>query len=130
MSSMSRKHLWSGDWRAESEAEAEERRRREAERAAEDPDLHLLDGRELYGGADTAEHPLPDRLHPDADTHRLIGERFAAVVTDADDDGARIQLRDVAVAARLPAPGLQPGQAVEVTLAAADPLKRTVAFRL
>ena len=49
-----------------------------AERAAEDPHLHLLDGRELYGGADTAEHPLPDRLHPDADTHRLIGERFAA----------------------------------------------------
>jgi putative serine protease PepD len=32
---MSPKHLWSGDWRAETEAEAEERRRREAEREAD-----------------------------------------------------------------------------------------------
>jgi putative serine protease PepD len=32
---MSPKHVWSGDWRAESEAEAEERRRLEAERAAQ-----------------------------------------------------------------------------------------------
>jgi putative serine protease PepD len=31
---MSPKHLWSGDWRAETEAEAEERRRLEAEREA------------------------------------------------------------------------------------------------
>jgi putative serine protease PepD len=31
---MSPKHVWSGDWRAESEAEAEERRRHEAERPA------------------------------------------------------------------------------------------------
>jgi putative serine protease PepD len=31
---MSPKHVWSGDWRAESEAEAEARRRAEAERAA------------------------------------------------------------------------------------------------
>lgn len=48
------------------------------ERAAEDPHLHLLDGLSLYGEADAAEHPLPDRLHPDAATHRLMGERFAA----------------------------------------------------
>ncbi|MFF5566604.1 GDSL-type esterase/lipase family protein [Streptomyces sp. NPDC012623] len=47
------------------------------ERAAEDPNLHHLDGRELYGPADSAELPLPDRLHPDAATHRLMGERFA-----------------------------------------------------
>lgn len=50
-----------------------------AQRAAEDPDLHHLDGRELYGEADAAELPLPDRLHPDAATHRRIGERFAAL---------------------------------------------------
>jgi hypothetical protein len=48
-----------------------------ARRAAEDPDIHYLDGRELYGEADAAELPLPDDLHPDAATHRLIGERFA-----------------------------------------------------
>jgi hypothetical protein len=50
-----------------------------AERAAEDPHLHLLDGLTLYGEPDSAEHPLPDRLHPDAATHRLMGERFAAL---------------------------------------------------
>jgi phospholipase/lecithinase/hemolysin len=32
----------------------------------------------LYGPADEATHPLPDQLHPDTATHRLIGERFAA----------------------------------------------------
>lgn len=46
-------------------------------RAAEDPNLHHLDGRELYGEADAAGLPLPDGLHPDAATHRRIGERFA-----------------------------------------------------
>jgi len=47
------------------------------QRAADDPGLHYLDGRDLYGEADSAELPLPDRLHPDAATHRRIGERFA-----------------------------------------------------
>ncbi|GAA3746655.1 SGNH/GDSL hydrolase family protein [Streptomyces tremellae] len=47
------------------------------ERAADDPYLGYLDGRELYGEADHAELPLPDGLHPDAETHRRIGERFA-----------------------------------------------------
>ncbi|RZQ60546.1 GDSL-type esterase/lipase family protein [Amycolatopsis suaedae] len=42
-----------------------------------DPALHYLDGRELYGEADFAELPLPDNLHPDAATHRRMGERFA-----------------------------------------------------
>ena len=45
---------------------------------ADDPNLYYLDGRELYGEADDAELPLPDALHPDAETHRLIGEHFAA----------------------------------------------------
>ena len=39
--------------------------------------LQHLDGRELYGEADAARLPLPDQLHPDAETHRMIGERFA-----------------------------------------------------
>ncbi|MET9749825.1 MULTISPECIES: GDSL-type esterase/lipase family protein [Streptomyces] len=47
------------------------------ERAAEDENLHHLDGRELYGAADAVDLPLPDGIHPDAATHRLIGERFA-----------------------------------------------------
>ncbi|WP_369387011.1 GDSL-type esterase/lipase family protein [Streptomyces sp. CG1] len=49
------------------------------ERAAEDPHLHHLDGRELYGEADCGELPLPDGLHPDAAAHRRMGERFAAL---------------------------------------------------
>ncbi|MGN3953847.1 GDSL-type esterase/lipase family protein [Streptomyces sp. WAC8370] len=47
------------------------------ERAAENENLHHLDGRELYGAADAVDLPLPDGIHPDAATHRLIGERFA-----------------------------------------------------
>ncbi|MGW3648424.1 GDSL-type esterase/lipase family protein [Streptomyces sp. NPDC000878] len=47
------------------------------QRSAEDPNLHHLDGRALYGESDFAELPLPDQLHPDAATHRRMGERFA-----------------------------------------------------
>ncbi|PXX69341.1 GDSL-like lipase/acylhydrolase family protein [Nocardia tenerifensis] len=47
------------------------------QRAADDAELHYLDGRSLYGEADYAELPLPDKLHPDTATHRRIGERFA-----------------------------------------------------
>ncbi|WP_133828611.1 GDSL-type esterase/lipase family protein [Actinomycetospora succinea] len=45
---------------------------------ADDANLHLLDGLDLYGEGDAAALPLPDRLHPDPATHRLIAERFAA----------------------------------------------------
>ncbi|MGW2635760.1 GDSL-type esterase/lipase family protein [Streptomyces sp. NPDC001348] len=51
-----------------------------SQRAADDPNLHHLDGRLLYGEADAAELPLPDDIHPDAATHRRIGERFAELV--------------------------------------------------
>ncbi|WP_405058834.1 GDSL-type esterase/lipase family protein [Kribbella sp. NBC_01505] len=50
-----------------------------AQRAADDPNLHYLDGRELYGEADTPSHPLPDNLHPDEETHALIAGRFATL---------------------------------------------------
>ncbi|MFD8675011.1 GDSL-type esterase/lipase family protein [Streptomyces seoulensis] len=55
-----------------------------ARRSAEDPRLHLLDGRELYGEADFAELPLPDGLHPDGAAHRRIGERFAKLAFASD----------------------------------------------
>ncbi|GAB2457923.1 SGNH/GDSL hydrolase family protein [Nocardioides hungaricus] len=45
-----------------------------------DPSLSYLDGLTLYDADDAVEHPLPDDLHPDAATHRLIGERFAAAI--------------------------------------------------
>ncbi|WP_228991052.1 GDSL-type esterase/lipase family protein [Streptomyces sp. DH8] len=54
----------------------EELARITAERAASDPYLFHLDGRFLYGEADHADLPLPDRLHPDAAAHRRMGERF------------------------------------------------------
>lgn len=52
-------------------------------RRAEDPDLHYLDGLDLYGEADFAELPLPDQLHPDAAAHRRVGERFAKLAFTA-----------------------------------------------
>ncbi|MET1059339.1 MAG: GDSL-type esterase/lipase family protein [Nocardioides sp.] len=55
-----------------------------ARRAEEDRNLHLLDGRVLYGEADAAELPLPDQLHPDAATHLRIGERFAGAAFGPD----------------------------------------------
>lgn len=53
------------------------------QRRTTDPNLHYLDGRDLYGESEHVLLPLPDRLHPDSETHRLIGERFAAVALSA-----------------------------------------------
>ncbi|MCX4851527.1 GDSL-type esterase/lipase family protein [Streptomyces sp. NBC_00893] len=47
------------------------------QRAADDPNLYYLDGRDLYGEKDYAEFPLPDEVHPDPAGHRRIGENFA-----------------------------------------------------
>ncbi|MFG1791096.1 GDSL-type esterase/lipase family protein [Nocardia sp. NPDC049149] len=49
------------------------------QRAAEDANLHYLDGRTLYGEPDYAELPLPDELHPDTAAHHRIGARFADI---------------------------------------------------
>ncbi|MEV6378881.1 GDSL-type esterase/lipase family protein [Streptomyces sp. NPDC051773] len=54
-----------------------------AQRAKEDPHLHYLDGLALYGEQDATTLPLPDDLHPDAETHHLIGERFAELAFTA-----------------------------------------------
>lgn len=50
------------------------------QRAADDPHLHYLDGRELYGAADYAELPLPDEVHPSPEAHQRIGDNFARLV--------------------------------------------------
>jgi len=55
-----------------------------AQRAPQDPNLHYLDGRDLYGPADHDNLPLPDDLHPDAAAHARIGERFAGLAFSAD----------------------------------------------
>ena len=56
------------------------------------------------------------------------GESFAAVVTDVDENGTRIQLRDVPVVARVTARGAAPGDKLTVRLEAADPILRQVSF--
>ncbi|MCU1364412.1 MAG: ribonuclease [Ilumatobacteraceae bacterium] len=56
------------------------------------------------------------------------GQTFDAVVTDVDDRGARIQLADPAVVARVSAHHVEPGDAFPVRLVSADPAKRTVTF--
>jgi hypothetical protein len=50
------------------------------QRAADDPNLYYLDGRDLYGERDHAEFPLPDDVHPDPAGHRRIGENFGRLV--------------------------------------------------
>ncbi|MFL6845092.1 MAG: RNB domain-containing ribonuclease [Allosphingosinicella sp.] len=57
------------------------------------------------------------------------GEKFAAIVTEVDDRGARIQLCDLPVAARLDAKDMDPGETLDVTLVEADPDLRKVAFQ-
>jgi exoribonuclease R len=56
------------------------------------------------------------------------GETFPAIVTDLDERGARIQLTDVPVVARVAAHNVHPGDAITVRLTAVDVAKRTVAF--
>jgi exoribonuclease R len=57
------------------------------------------------------------------------GETFAAVATDVDERGARIQLRDYPVVARLPADGIKAGEHLSVALVEADLELRKLTFR-
>ena len=59
---------------------------------------------------------------------RYVGETFAAVVIDTDDHGARIQLRDQPVVARIADNAAAPGAAVTVRLVAVDSVRRTLSF--
>lgn len=56
------------------------------------------------------------------------GEVFDAVVTDIDERGARMQLCDLAVVARVSANAVQPGDPLQVELVEADPARRLVRF--
>ena len=56
------------------------------------------------------------------------GEVFAAVATDADAHGARIQLSDLPVVARVPGGGAAPGERLNVRLISVDPVARTTSF--
>lgn len=56
------------------------------------------------------------------------GERFAAVVTDLGESGARIQLCERPIVARVTAHGVLPGAAITVRLVRADPDARQLEF--
>jgi exoribonuclease R len=56
------------------------------------------------------------------------GEVFDAIVTDIDERGARMQLCDLAVVARVAADDVQPGDPLRVELVEADPARRMVRF--
>lgn len=56
------------------------------------------------------------------------GETFPAVVTDINDHGARMQLRDFPVVAGVPVKGVAPGDELRVRLTAVDVEKRTTRF--
>ncbi|GAB3039793.1 SGNH/GDSL hydrolase family protein [Parafrigoribacterium mesophilum] len=51
-----------------------------ASRSVDDPNLHYLDGRELYGRREFLSMPMRDGLHPDPEAQRHIGLRFAELV--------------------------------------------------
>ncbi len=57
-----------------------------------------------------------------------VGERFAAIVTDTDERGARVQLTDVPVVARVAVDGAAPGDALRVRLDAVDIPLRSLTF--
>jgi exoribonuclease R len=60
--------------------------------------------------------------------HGREGEVFEAVVTDEDDRGARIQVRDPAIVTRVVARRVDPGDDILVKLVKANPAERRVDF--
>jgi exoribonuclease R len=61
--------------------------------------------------------------------HGREGELFPAIVTDVDDRGVRMQLRDLPVVARVDANGIEPGDALDVKLVTADASQRKLTFQ-
>ena len=60
--------------------------------------------------------------------HGHEGSRFNAVVTDIDERGARIQLSEPAVIARVKANGLMPGDVISIELTNVDIAQRRIEF--
>ena len=58
-----------------------------------------------------------------------VGESFPAIVTDSDERGARIQLRDLPVVARIADTGFEPGRALDVRLTAVNVARRSIGFQ-
>jgi exoribonuclease R len=58
-----------------------------------------------------------------------IGDVFEAIVTDLDERGARIQLEDLPIVARVAAHHVDPGETIRVKLIAADIITRIITFQ-
>ena len=92
--------------------------------------FQLVDGR-----IDTLTDMLPSvlarflqLLHEAIVLQGREGEVFDAVVTDEDDRGARIQVRDPAIVTRVVARRVDPGDDIQVKLVNASPTERRVDF--
>ncbi|MGK6356447.1 RNB domain-containing ribonuclease [Sphingomonas sp. DT-207] len=57
-----------------------------------------------------------------------VGDVFGAVVTDVDERGIRLQLREMPVVARLATNGMEPGDTLQVRLAEVDTERGTLRF--
>jgi len=99
-------------------------------------DLSLRDRNALLeAGGFARQYGERDLAAPElADARRAIDlllsrhEPFPAIVTDLDERGARIQLRDLPVVARVVAHAVAPGDAIVVKLTAIDPVRRSISF--
>ena len=60
--------------------------------------------------------------------HGLEGQTFKAVILDRDERGARIQLCDRPVVARVQTDAGEPGDTITVRLDEADPVRRSLRF--
>lgn len=84
----------------------------------------MADGERLANRAERMALDLVEALV----LHGREGEQFEAVVVDEAGEGVQIQLRDLAVLARVAARGVNPGDDLTVRLVEADPTRRLVRF--
>ncbi len=119
--------------------------RRLADRYVIEATLAIANGRDVPEEIETAFAELPkamrsgdslanrcDRAAIDLAEAILLqgreGEIFEAVVTDEDDRGARLQIRDPAVVARAVARRVDPGDDIQVKLVSVDVTERRIEF--
>jgi exoribonuclease R len=119
--------------------------RRLADRYVIEATLAVVNGRPVADEVQQAFAELPDAMRRgDTRANRVDraaidlaeaivlrgreGEVFEAVITDEDDRGARIQVVEPAVVARVVARNVDPGDDITVKLVRADPDTRTIEF--
>lgn len=119
--------------------------RRLADRYVIEAMLAVANGREVPEEVQSAFNELPQAMrHGDTLANRVdraaidlaeaivltgrTGDVFDAVVTDIDDRGARIQIREPAVVARTVARRVGPGDEIQVKLVSVDVIERSVDF--